>query len=95
MAIHKLPDFEKELENILDYIAKDSLNRALEFNHQIEQQINSIIDMPLKCRKSIHFNDDNIRDLIFKSYTITYYINDKTIILLGIKKNKKDFLVNS
>ena len=54
MTIDKLPDFNQELNDILDYIAKDSLQRALEFNKQIEKSINLIIDMPLQHRKSIH-----------------------------------------
>jgi len=95
--IDKLPDFQIELNSVLDYIAKDSLQRAIDFNIQLEKQINSISDMPLKHRKSIHFNDENARDLVFKGYTTTYYIdiNYDKIILLGIKKYKKDFLIHS
>ena len=38
--------------------------------------LEKIYPMPLKCRKSIYF-DDNIRDLIFKGYVIPYKV-DKT-----------------
>jgi len=94
MNIDRLPEFQLELDDILDYIANDSLQRAIAFNKILEQHINLILDMPLKCRKSIYFNDENIRDMIFKGYTTTYYIDTKNnkIVLLGIKKYKKDFL---
>lgn len=39
--------------------------------------LEKIYPMPLKCRKSIYFDDDNIRDLIFKGYVIPYKV-DKT-----------------
>jgi len=48
--------------------------------------------MPYKCRKSIYFDDNSIRDLIYKGYTIVYQVNkDKSIItVLGIKKYKEE-----
>ena len=96
MCIEKLSEFQEELVDILDYISKDSLQKAIKFNNQLKEHIDAIVDMPFKHRKSIHFDDENIRDLIFKGYTTTYYIDmasDK-IILLGIKKYKKDFLLH-
>lgn len=47
--------------------------------------------MPLKCRKSIYFDDENIRDLIFKGYVIPYKIDidKKQITIIGINKYKK------
>ena len=49
--------------------------------------------MPYKCRKSIYFTKENIRDLIFKGYTIVYKIDElKDIItIVGIKKYQKKF----
>lgn len=44
--------------------------------------------MPYKFRKSIYFDDENIRDYIFKGYTIPYSINEDNneIVLLDIIK---------
>ena len=97
MIIDTLAEFQEELDDILNYIAEDSLQRAIKFNNQLEEHINIIMDMPFKHRKSIYFNDKNVRDLIFKGYTTTYYIdkNNNKIILLGIKKYKKDFLIHT
>ncbi|EAH7800308.1 type II toxin-antitoxin system RelE/ParE family toxin, partial [Campylobacter coli] len=42
-----------------------------------------------KFRKSTLFNDENIRDFIFKKYVIPYYIDSKNdkILLITIYKN--------
>ncbi len=40
--------------------------------------------MPYKHRKSIYFDLDTIRDLIFKGYTIVYQINTKENIIIVI-----------
>jgi len=48
--------------------------------------------MPFKFRQSIYFEDENIRDLIFKGYTVVYKVDtEKEIItIVGIKKYKND-----
>ena len=93
MKILKSNKFNNELKNILYFIAIDSKNRAKIFKNNLIQSIKNLIFMPYKCRKSIYFNDENIRDLIFKGYTIVYKIDTSKniIIVLGIKKYKENF----
>ncbi|EKB9565595.1 type II toxin-antitoxin system RelE/ParE family toxin, partial [Campylobacter jejuni] len=45
--------------------------------------------MPYKNRKSLSFDNENIRDLIFKAYVIPYLIDKSKneIVILGIYKN--------
>ena len=86
MVIKYKPKFERELKMIFDFIAKDSLNRAREFRNELIAKIERTAQTPFICRKSINFNDENIRDLIFKSYVIPYLIDDEVIYVLGIYK---------
>ena len=91
MKIYKNEKFISQLDDVLDFIAIDSLNQAIIFNRNLEIKINSILNMPYKFRQSIHFDDENIRDLIFKGYTIPYFIDEENrlIIILGIIKYRK------
>ena len=86
MVIEYKPKFERELKTIFDFIAKDSLNRAREFRNELVAKIERTAQTPFICRKSINFNDESIRDLIFKSYVIPYLIDDEVIYVLGIYK---------
>nr|DAN55425.1 MAG TPA: ParE toxin of type II toxin-antitoxin system, parDE [Caudoviricetes sp.] len=86
MVIEYKPKFERELKIIFDFIAKDSLNRAREFRNELIAKIERTAQTPFICRKSINFNDESIRDLIFKSYVIPYLIDDEVIYILGIYK---------
>lgn len=95
MKIEKYPEFQKELDDILDYIALDSLQRAIKFKIELQEQISKIPDMPYAHRRSIHFNNEQARDLIFKGYTITYFIYEDKIVILGILKYKETFLIKS
>ncbi|MCV6608983.1 MAG: type II toxin-antitoxin system RelE/ParE family toxin [Campylobacterales bacterium] len=93
MEVRKTTQFDNNLEEITNFIAHDSLNRALVFINDLEDFILNLPNMPFKFRKSIHFNDENIRDAIFKGYTITYFVNleKEVILVLGIIKYKKGF----
>jgi hypothetical protein len=53
--------------------------------------IKGIGEMPFKNRKSIYFEEKNIRELIFKAYKIIYRIkSDKKIIeVFGFIKQEK------
>jgi len=75
MQILKTTRFLEELEEILDFIAQDSLTQALRFFEKLDEVIFSLPDMPLKCRQSTKSNDANVRDLIFHGYVIPYRIN--------------------
>lgn len=88
MRIVKDDTFSYSLDMILDYIAKDGLNYALKFNKNLEKSIKNIPNFPYKARKSFYYDADNIRDFIFKGYTIPYIIdNDKNqIVILDIFK---------
>lgn len=86
MVIEYKPKFERELKIIFDFIAKDSLSRAREFRNELITKIERTAQTPFICRKSINFNDESIRDLIFKGYVIPYLIDDEVIYVLGIYK---------
>lgn len=86
MVIEYKPKFERELKTIFDFIAKDSLNRAREFRNELVAKIERTAQTPFICRRSINFDDESIRDLIFKSYVIPYLIDDEVIYILGIYK---------
>ena len=86
MVIEYKPKFERELKIIFDFIAKDSLSRAREFRNELIAKIERTAQTPFICLKSINFNDESIRDLIFKSYVIPYLIDDEVIYVLGIYK---------
>lgn len=78
--------FLNRLENQIDFIARDSPARARKFKNDLLSRIKEISDNPLRYRKSIYFNSDDIRDLIFKGYTVVFRITEKSIEIFGFVK---------
>jgi len=51
-----------------------------------------LVHMPYKFKQSIYFDSEEIRDLVFKGYTIPYKIDEvkNQIVIIGINKYKRD-----
>ncbi len=81
--------FKKEFRAIFDFIAQDSENRAYEFMNELLNKFELIEDSPYAFRKSTKFDDDNIRDFIFKGYVIPYLVDDDIVLILGIYKSNE------
>ncbi|MEA2028978.1 MAG: type II toxin-antitoxin system RelE/ParE family toxin [Campylobacterota bacterium] len=91
MQIIRSDKYLYELDIHLVYIAQDSLNRAIDFLNKLDKEIETLSDMPYRCRPSHYYNDEHIRDFIFKGYTIPFLIDEtqNKIILLDIFKWSK------
>ena len=83
--VETTPRFDNEFVTILDFIALDSLNRALGFYDELMKKLNDIPDNPYICRRRKEM-DKYTRELIYKGYVIPYYIDNtkETIFILGI-----------
>jgi plasmid stabilization system protein ParE len=88
MQIIRDDKYISRLESVLDFIAQDSINKAHNFLNRLDYKINNIFNMPYKYGKSLYYDSDDTRDLIFKGYTIPYLIdnNKNKIIILDIFK---------
>ena len=86
MIIIRTEEYQKGLLGILKYIANDKIIASRKFKKDLNEQIDKIINFPYQHRKSIYFNDENVRDMIFKKYIINYEINlnKNTIFIFSI-----------
>jgi len=78
--------FVSRLERQIRYIANDNPRLAQKFKKDLLKKIKTIPSNPLAFRKSIYFDNDSIRDLIFKGYTIVFRINNNQIEVFGFVK---------
>lgn len=86
------PKFVNSFNNIWDYISLDSKTRANQFKTELKEKIENLVYMPYKFRKSFYFDNEEIRDMIFKGYVIPYKIDkaNNEIIIIGIKKYQEN-----
>jgi plasmid stabilization system protein ParE len=84
--------FLNRLENQIDYISLDSPKRARKFKNDLLLRIREIPKNPLRYRKSIYFDNEEIRDLIFKGYTIVFRITTDQIEIFGFVKYQNSII---
>lgn len=89
MRLDTTPEFEEGLSEAMSYIAADSPQRAVQFAHELHEAARGLAVMPLRFRKSIYFDSDRIRDLIFKGYTVPYLVETDRILLIELIKWRK------
>jgi plasmid stabilization system protein ParE len=75
MKIKLDEEFENNFEKIFKHIAKDKISASKNFKKELFKQIKNIPNFPYKYRQSIYFEDEKIRDMIFKGYTIVYKVD--------------------
>lgn len=82
--------FRNKLNHQIDYIAQDKPSAAQKFKDDLLVQLTKLSSLPYSARKSIFFNHDHIRDLVFKGYVIVYKIDEEkdTITVFGFHKYK-------
>ena len=90
MTIIETKDYLESLKNILHYIAQDKKSAALTFRKDLDKKISDLKDFPFMYRVSIYFDDEYIRDMTHKGYTIPYEVDleKETISIIGISKYK-------
>uniref|UniRef100_UPI00404B7C46 type II toxin-antitoxin system RelE/ParE family toxin n=1 Tax=Gelidibacter sp. TaxID=2018083 RepID=UPI00404B7C46 len=81
MRVKILKSFSIKLQLQVQYISKDKPQAARQFKNDIIIQLKELEIMPFKHKKSIYFEDENIRDLVFKGYTIVYRIKPEEQIV--------------
>jgi len=72
------------LNEIIDYIAQDSLEYALSFYEQVNEKIENLTQFPKMGRKVPELDDPYIRELILSNYRLIYRILGEKIQIVRL-----------
>lgn len=88
MKIEITLSFREKLGNQIEFISRDKPKAARKFKEDIINKIRLLPQNPYSNRKSIYFDRSEIRDMIFKGYTIVYMIDEKkkSIVVFGFTR---------
>ena len=91
MIVIKTDDFQESLKSVLAYIAKDKKSASIQFNRDLNKKIQDLKDFPFMYHKSYYFDDEYIRDLTHKGYSVPYEVDleNESISIISITKYKK------
>lgn len=91
MKIKFEEEFLLSLKDQVHFISKDKPRAARKFKSDLIKNLQKDLKHPLHYKKSIYFNDENIRDFVFKVYVSVYKIDVKNnlIIVFGFIKYKQ------
>ena len=91
---------EQDLGNIIDYIARDGLDRALEILHAIRLAASALTSMPERGRIVPELKVHGIstyRELVISPWRLIYRTEGKNVIILSVidgRRNLEDILLD-
>ncbi len=91
MKVRTSKRFDKILQKTVDFIARDKPEASRKFFNDVIDEIHTLNFMPFRYRKSRYYNDENIRDMTFRGYCITYKIQEEKdlVTAIGLRKNQE------
>lgn len=92
MELKYSKDALDDLDQIVEFIAKDSPSRALSFIDRLKSNIELLIIFPslgVSCQSKGLLED--CRVMIFESYLIFYSVSEKNILVLSIINAAEDY----
>lgn len=92
MRLKILTSFKLKLNDQVEFIAKDKPSAARKFKSELIDRIKAVTQIPFKNRKSIFFDREDIREIVYKGYIIVYKINEReqTIEVFGLTKYEEN-----
>ena len=84
LKIRWSPRAASNLEEICNYIAKDSEYYAILFAKKVTAIVNAIPQFPKSGRIVPEYNDENIREKIYEGYRIVYRLKSDLVEIVAI-----------
>ena len=90
MRIKLTVEFNSDLNDIVDFIAKDKPVAGRKFKNDLIKRLKKDLLNPFNFKKSIYFNDLAYRDYVFKGYTTIIKIDkeQEIVYVIGILKHR-------
>jgi plasmid stabilization system protein ParE len=91
MKVELLDTFVEQLNDQFDYIARDKPSAARKFKNEIRDQVMKLSENPMLHRRSIYYEDENHRDMVFKGYKVIFKIDEPkdTVFVIGLVNMQK------
>jgi plasmid stabilization system protein ParE len=86
MIVRLSKSFQQILLEQVHYIYRDKPKAALKFRKDLIAKLKKDLKYPYHFKKSRYYDDENIRDYVFKGYTTVFKVNlnQKIVFILGI-----------
>jgi len=93
MKIKLTVEFKYDLNDIVDFISKDKPVAARKFKTELIKKMQKDLKQPFLFKKSIYFEGENIRDYVFKGYTVVFKVDNEleTVSVAAILKHRNSF----
>ena len=79
-----------DLQDIEDFIARDSVLHAIAFVDRIVESTDTLLKNPLIGRVVPEFNRADLHEVLFRQYRVVYLLQDGTVFILRVVHGSRD-----
>ena len=90
-AVIWTPGARTDLDEIVAYITRDSLQSALVFLEETFTAAESLLTLSERGRVVPELNDPRVRELFVKRYRLLYEVHEREIHVLAVLHGARDF----
>lgn len=80
----------RDLEEVADYITKDSSHYAAAFVREAREAARTLTYLAERGRVVPEFNDPSIRELFVRSYRLIYKVAERAVYIIGFIHGARD-----
>ncbi len=91
MRVEWSPQALEKAAEIVDYVAADRPNAALDWLDGLEERLTALPGMPEQGRVVPEWYEPDVRELIYKRHRIIYEIHPDRVELLSIRHSREQF----
>ena len=73
-----------DLESIAEYIRRDSEHYAAAFVREVIEAARTLSEMAERGRMVPEFQEENLRELLIRSYRVVYRTEDRRVVILAV-----------
>ena len=85
------PSALNDIDEIAEYIARDSVDRAALFVSRIFESTDHLQKFPLSGRVIPEIGDQSCREILYGVYRIMYRIEDNDVWITGVVHGERDW----
>lgn len=84
-------DFARDdLDNLVEYISRDSTFYARQFGEKVVLATRRLRDFPESGRRIPEADDDNLREIIVQGYRVMYRFEADAVLILAVMHGSRD-----
>jgi toxin ParE1/3/4 len=90
-SVYWTPNARRDIRDVAEYIARDSLPYAAAFTARVKAAIDMLRRFPRSGRVVSGYDDESIREVIVGNYRVVYRLRERRVAIVAVSQKSREF----